>query len=164
MTTEQESEQTNPSRSPRRSESSAARALDGEFKGPLAGLRRRIYLTYRYLGWRTLLFRALTLPLRLTPLRHRLSLRSRPDHDAYRRAVAWYREHGRPVSIVIASFRDAERVETLVRSIRATVPEGMAQIIVADDASGPEHVRLCARSWESRSLPARSWATRASPG
>jgi len=118
----------------------AAAALTGSFRGPFAGLRRRIYLTYRYLGWRTLLFRALTLPLRLTPLRHRLSLRSRPDHDAYRRAVAWYREHGRPVSIVIASFRDAERVETLVRSIRATVPEGMVQIIVADDASGPEHV------------------------
>jgi GT2 family glycosyltransferase len=44
------------------------------------------------------------------------------------------------VSIVIPSFRDAERVATLVRSIRETVPDGMAQIIVADDASGSEHV------------------------
>jgi GT2 family glycosyltransferase len=113
-------------------------ALDGRFRGPLAGLRRRVYLTYRYLGWRTLLFRAFTLPLRLTPLRHRL--RSRPDHDAYRRAVAWYRDHGEPVCIVIASYRDAEHVAALVRSIQATVPAGMARIIVADDASGPEHV------------------------
>jgi GT2 family glycosyltransferase len=123
-----------------RPESIAASALDGEFKGPLAGLRRRIYLTYHYLGWRTLLFRVLTLPLRFTPLRHRLSLRSRMGHDLYRRALAWYREHGRPVSIVIPSYRDAEQVATLVASIHKTVPAGMARIIVADDASGPEHV------------------------
>ncbi len=103
-------------------------------------LRRRIQLTYQYLGWRTLLFRALTLPLRLTPLKRRLNLRSRPDHDSYRRAVAWYRDHGEPVCIVIASYRDAEHVAKLVRSIHATVPAGMARIIVADDASGPEHV------------------------
>ncbi|MGH2854928.1 MAG: glycosyltransferase [Solirubrobacteraceae bacterium] len=122
---------------------SAARGrahLDGRLRGPLAGLRRRVYLTYRYLGWRTLLFRALTLPLRLTPLKRRLNLRSRPDHDAYRRAVAWYRDHGEPVCIVIASYRDAEHVAKLVRSIHATVPAGMARIIVADDASGSEHV------------------------
>lgn len=116
-----------------------AAALDGELKGPLAGLRRRIYLTYHYLGWRTLFFRVLTLPLRFTPLRHRLSLRSRTGHDAYRRALAWYREHAQPVSIVIPSYRDAERVATLVASIHRTVPKGMARIIVADDASGLEH-------------------------
>ncbi len=103
-------------------------------------MRRRIYLTYRYLGWRTLLFRAITLPLRFTPLGRRLKLRSRPDNDSYRRAVAWYREHGEPVSVVIPSYRDSERVATLVASIRKTVPAGMAQIVVADDASGPEHV------------------------
>jgi len=122
------------------SEKIAERALDGEFRGPLAGLRRRIYLTYHYLGWRTLLFRLLTLPLRFTPLRHRLQLRSRTGHDSYRRAVAWYREHAEPVDIVIPSYRDAELVATLVRSIRVTVPDGLARIIVADDASGPEHL------------------------
>jgi GT2 family glycosyltransferase len=106
----------------------------------LAGLRRRVILTYRYLGWRTLLFRLLTLPLRLTPLRHRLTLRSRTGEDAYRKALAWYRDHARPVSIVIASYRDAERVAALVASIRRTVPDGMARIVVADDASGAEHV------------------------
>jgi GT2 family glycosyltransferase/glycosyltransferase involved in cell wall biosynthesis len=119
-------------------ESIAANALDGSFSGPLAGIRRRIYLTYRYHGWRTLLFRAVTLPLRLTPLRHRL--RSHARNLEMRRALAWYREQGRSVDIVIPSFRDAERVQTLVQSIHRTVPRGMARVIVADDASGPEHV------------------------
>ncbi len=110
--------------------------------GPLADLRRRIYLTYVYHGWRTLLFRAITLPLRLTPLRHRLALRSNRRDELRRRAISWHRVHGRPVSIVIPSYRDAERVATLVASIRKTVPGEMArtQIIVADDASGPEHL------------------------
>jgi GT2 family glycosyltransferase len=114
--------------------------VNDQLKGPLAGLRRRIYLTYRYLGWRTLLFRVLTFPLRFTPLRHRLKLRSRTGEDSYRRALAWYREHGRPVCIVIPSYRDAERVAKLVASIHKTVPTGLARVIVADDASGPEHV------------------------
>jgi GT2 family glycosyltransferase/glycosyltransferase involved in cell wall biosynthesis len=121
-------------------ESIAASALDGGFKGPLAGVRRRVYLTYHYLGWRTLLFRLVTFPLRFTPLRRRLRLRSSSSEDAYRRAVAWYRDNGRPVDIVVPSFRDAEFVAALVKSIRATVPDGLARIIVADDASGPESV------------------------
>jgi GT2 family glycosyltransferase/glycosyltransferase involved in cell wall biosynthesis len=120
------------------SETIAASALDGRFRGPLAGLRRRIYLTYHYLGWRTLLFRVVTFPLRFTPLRGRLQLRSSSSQDAYRRAVAWYRDHGEPVDIVIPSYRDAEFVAALVKSITATVPDGLARIIVADDASGPE--------------------------
>jgi GT2 family glycosyltransferase/glycosyltransferase involved in cell wall biosynthesis len=118
----------------------ASSALDGSFSGPLAGVRRRIYLTYRYLGWRTLLFRIVTFPLRLTPLKHRLRLRTHARDREMRRALAWYREHGRPVAIVVPSFRDGDRVATLVASIRKTVPRGMARIVVADDASGPEHV------------------------
>ena len=77
--------------------SGAINSPDAERLGPLASLRRRVYLTYRYLGWRTLLFRIVTFPLRFTPLRRRLQLRSRAGQDAYRRALAWYREHGRPV-------------------------------------------------------------------
>jgi GT2 family glycosyltransferase len=122
------------------SESIDRAAIDGPRRGPLAGLRRRIYLTYHYLGWRTLLFRVLTFPLRFTPLKRRLALRSHASNDAYRRAVAWYREHGEPVDIVIPSFHDVERVSTLVASIARTVPRGMARIIVADDASGAENV------------------------
>jgi GT2 family glycosyltransferase len=115
-------------------------ALDGASRGPLADLRRRIRLTIRYHGWRTLLFRLITFPLRFTPLRHRLRLRSQAGEDDYRRAAVWYRKRGEPVSIVIPSFRDAERVAVLAASIRRTVPAGMARIIVADDASGPEHL------------------------
>lgn len=114
--------------------------IQGRPTGPLANLRRRVYLTYQYLGWRTLLFRVLTLPLRLTPLKHRLNLRSGTEDDVYPRAQAWYREHGHPVTIVIPSYRDAERVATLVASIHQTVPKGMAWIVVADDASGAEHL------------------------
>jgi GT2 family glycosyltransferase/glycosyltransferase involved in cell wall biosynthesis len=130
----------NPAASNDPSEAVATSALDGTFRGPLAGLRRRIYLTYRYLGWRTVLFRIVSFPLRFTPLKRYLRLRSTPSNDAYRRAVAWYREHGVPVDIVIPSYRDAEQVGTLVESIRRTVPRGMARIIVADDASGAEHL------------------------
>jgi GT2 family glycosyltransferase/glycosyltransferase involved in cell wall biosynthesis len=118
----------------------AGAALEGAPRGPFAGLRRRVRLTIQYHGWRTLLFRLVTFPLRFTPLRRRLRLRSVASDDAYRRAVAWYREHGAPVDIVIPSFRDAAHVATLVASIQRTVPAGMARILVADDASGAEHL------------------------
>ncbi len=121
-------------------ERTAARALEGTPRGPFADVRRRIQLTIEYHGWRTLLFRIVTLPLRFTPLRHRLALRSAASNDAYRRALQWYREHGRPVDVVIPSYRDAQRVATLAASIARTVPQGMARVIVADDASGAEHV------------------------
>ncbi len=121
-------------------ESIAGAALDGSSRGPLAGVRRRIYLTYHYLGWRTLLLRVLTFPLRFTPLRRYLQLRTHARDRELRRARAWYREHGRPVDIVIPSYRDSELVAILVASIRKTVPRGMARIIVADDASGVEYV------------------------
>ena len=94
---------------------------DGTPLGPLASLRRRIYLTYHYLGWRTLLFRVVTFPLRFTPLRRRMRLRSEWGEDMFRRAIAWYRESGQPVDIVIASYRDAERVAALVASDRKSV-------------------------------------------
>jgi GT2 family glycosyltransferase len=116
------------------------RAVDGSGRGSFADVRRRVKLTIRYHGWRTLLFRIVTFPLRFTPLRHRVRLRSVWGDDAFKRAVAWYREEGRPVDIVIPSYRDAEHVTRLVESIRRTVEEGMMRIIVADDASGPEHV------------------------
>jgi GT2 family glycosyltransferase len=118
----------------------ARAAVAGERRGPLADVRRRVVLTIRYHGWKTLLFRILTFPLRFTPLRHRVQLRSVWGDLAHRRAVAWYREHGRPVDIVIPSYEDADCVRKLVASLRRTVDEGMARIIVADDASGPEHI------------------------
>jgi GT2 family glycosyltransferase len=116
------------------------RALDGVGRGPFADVRRRVKLTIRYHGWRALLFRIVTFPLRFTPLRNRLALRSAWGEDAFKRAIAWYRENAEPVDIVIPSYRDAEYVVRLVESIRRTVGDGLARIIVADDASGPEHV------------------------
>jgi GT2 family glycosyltransferase/glycosyltransferase involved in cell wall biosynthesis len=113
-------------------ESIAGAALDGSSRGPLAGVRRRIYLTYHYLGWRTLLLRVLTFPLRFTPLKRYLQLRTHARDRELRRARAWYREHGRPVDIVIPSYRDSELVAILVASIRKTVPRGMARVIVAE--------------------------------
>jgi GT2 family glycosyltransferase len=119
--------------------------LPGARRGPLRNLWRRIYLTYRYLGPRTLVFRMLTFPLRFTPLERRLRLRSHVRDQELRRALAWYRERGRPVDIVIPSYRDAARVRVLVRSISRTVGRGMARVIVSDDCSGGEHIAALRR-------------------
>jgi GT2 family glycosyltransferase len=114
--------------------------LEGRPQGPFTNLRRRIYLTYSNFGLRTVLFRLATFPLRFTPLQRRLRLRTHARDGELRSAVRWYREHGRPVDIVVPSYRDAERVGALMRSISKTVKPGMARVIVADDCSGPEHV------------------------
>ncbi|MGO8905175.1 MAG: glycosyltransferase [Solirubrobacteraceae bacterium] len=114
--------------------------LEGRPQGAFSNMRRRIYLTYRYFGLRTILFRLITFPLRFTPLQRRLRLRTHARDQEVRRAVEWYREHGRPVDIVIPSYRDAELLNTLLRSITKTVGAGMARVIVADDCSGAEHV------------------------
>jgi GT2 family glycosyltransferase/glycosyltransferase involved in cell wall biosynthesis len=113
---------------------------EGRRSGPFTNLRRRVYLTYRYFGLRTILFRLITFPLRFTPLARRLRLRTHARDQELRRAVAWYREQGRQVDIVIPSYRDIDRVRALARSISKTVPSGMARVIVADDCSGPEHL------------------------
>jgi GT2 family glycosyltransferase/glycosyltransferase involved in cell wall biosynthesis len=102
-------------------------------------------LTYKNFGLRTVLFRAITFPLRFTPLERRLRLRTHARDQELRRAVAWYREHGRPVDIVIPSYCDAERVSALMRSISKTVSHGMARVIVTDDCSGAEHVAALRR-------------------
>ena len=116
------------------------RAIEGRREGPFANLTRRIYLTYTHFGLRTLAFRAITFPLRFTPLQKRMRLRTHARDQDVHRARSWYAEHGRPVDVVIPSYRDAEHVRKLVRSIRKTTAGGMARVIVADDCSGSEHV------------------------
>ncbi len=114
----------------------------GPEDGPRYTLRERIVLTYRHHGLGSILYRIITLPLRFTPLESRLRRRlqgSRRDR-AVRAARDWYRREGRPVTIVIPSYRDAAEVATLVASLRRTTDSRLVQIIVADDASGPEHV------------------------
>jgi GT2 family glycosyltransferase len=111
-------------------------------RGPIAGVVRRMRLTVRYLGWRTLLFRIVTFPLRFTPLQHRLGLDAGLK-TAQARAAAWYRVHGEPVTIAIPTYGDPGRLEDAVAAIRRTVKPGMARIVIADDASPPEyHERL----------------------
>ena len=74
----------------------------------------RLWLTYKHRGPRQLIYRAATFPLRFTPLEPLLRLNpSSPDRTAYARR--WYRRHGRPVTVVIPSYRDAKLVVQLVR-------------------------------------------------
>jgi len=108
-------------------------------RGRVATLWRRIALTWRYHGPSSVAFRIVTFPLRYTPMRDRLGVPRLIDPTSYQ-AQRWYRVHGEPVAIVIPSYRDAEAVRALVRSIRATTPADRVRIIVADDASGPEHL------------------------
>jgi len=115
------------------------RAIDAALQGRLANLRRRVYLTYKYLGLRTLVYRVVTFPLRFTPLRRYLRVGPKVEGDQAG-ALRWYRAHGKPVTVVIPSYRDAAEVAELVASIRATPDHRRVRIIVCDDASGPEHV------------------------
>jgi GT2 family glycosyltransferase len=119
-------------------------ALDGERPGRLADLPRRISLTYRYHGLSGLVRHALMFPLRLTSLDRLLGLGTGPRR-ASADAQRWYRDHGRPVTIVIPSFRDAPLVATLVAKIRKTTDGDRVRIIVTDDASGAEHVAALRR-------------------
>ena len=113
--------------------------LDGARPGRLAGLPRRIWLTYRYHGVAGLARHAFLFPLRFTRLAPRLGL-GREARRVQAEARRWYATHGRPVTIVIPSFADAELVSALVDGIRRTTPAENVSLIVADDATGPEHV------------------------
>jgi GT2 family glycosyltransferase len=108
-------------------------------RGRVASLWRRIVLTWRYHGPWSVAFRIITFPLRATPLRYRLGVRRLIDPLNFQ-AQRWYRVHGEPVAVVIPSYRDADSVAALVRSIQETTPAELVRIIVADDASGPEHL------------------------
>jgi GT2 family glycosyltransferase len=114
-------------------------ALDGRRRGRFAKLPRRIYLTYKYRGISSVLFKSLVFPLRLTPLDRVLRLGPGPGSEAV--AVRrWYKRQGRPVTIVIPSYRDAKLVAQLVAKIRQTTDRDRVRIVVADDASGQDHL------------------------
>jgi GT2 family glycosyltransferase len=113
--------------------------LDGKRQGRLADLPRRVYLTYKYRGIWSVVYQTLVFPLRLTRLDRALNLGPRSGADATT-ARRWYRRHGRPVTIVIPSFRDAELVARLVGNIRHTTDRDLVRVIVTDDASGADHV------------------------
>jgi GT2 family glycosyltransferase len=117
----------------------ASPALDGTRRGRFAKLPRRIYLSYKHGGIGSVLFRSLIFPLRLTPLDSVLRLGPGPGSDAAA-ARRWYKRHGRPVTIVIPSYQDAKLVAQLVAKIRQTSDPRRVRIVVADDASGAEHL------------------------
>lgn len=109
-------------------------ALDAMPGGRLANLRRRIALTYEYLGPREVAWRVLTFPIRFTPFRHRLKLGSLAETEQ-RRAAQWYRDKARPVSVVIPTYGDPSYLAEAVRSIRRTTRRDLVKIVVADDAT-----------------------------
>ena len=119
-------------------------SLEAAPRGEFTNLRRRIYLTVKYHGVGALLYRALTFPLRFTSLRRHLRLEGRHQQDL-RAVLRWYEQNGTPVAVVIPSYRDAAEVAALVASIRRTTDRYSVQIIVADDASGPEHLAALRR-------------------
>jgi glycosyltransferase involved in cell wall biosynthesis len=118
--------------------------LDLSTLSPFENFWRRVRLTWEYHGPWTVLFRVLTFPLRVTPLRHRLRV-DRLGDAVLIRARRWYRRNGSPVVVVIPSYRDAELVRGLVRSIRRTTRRDRVRIVVSDDASGPEHLAALRR-------------------
>ncbi|MFL5780386.1 MAG: glycosyltransferase [Thermoleophilaceae bacterium] len=102
-----------------------------------AGLPRRAWLTIKYRGPRQFVLRALTFPLRLTPLGRRFV----PDRalPGNARARGWYRDNWRPVTIVIPAYGPPEPAIEAVRSIRRTCDPKRVGIVVSDDASPPQH-------------------------
>jgi len=118
--------------------------LDLSTLSPLANVWRRVKLTWQYQGPLTLAFRIVTLPLRATPLRRYLGI-DRLGDPVVIAARRYYRRKGRVVTVVIPSYRDAELVARLVRSIRRTTPRRRVRIIVSDDCSGPDHIAALRR-------------------
>ncbi len=118
--------------------------LDGRRSSRLANLPRRVSLTYRYHGASGLVRHTLLFPLRVAGLDRWLGVGTGPRRASVL-ARRWYRRHGRPVTVVIPSYRDAPLVAGLVAEIRRTTPADMVRIIVADDASGPEHLAAIGR-------------------
>jgi len=108
-------------------------------RGRRATLWRRIVLTWRYHGPRSVAWRIITFPLRFTPWRNRLGVPRLLDPTTFE-ARRWYRANGDPVALVIPSYRDADHVRVLVHSIRRTTTPDRVRIIVADDCSGAEHL------------------------
>ena len=113
--------------------------MGGKRRGRFAKLPRRIYLTYKYRGISAVLYQTLVFPLRLTPLDRILNLGPGSAGDVAA-ARWWYRRHGRPVTVVIPSYRDAKLVAQLVAKIGETTDRNHVSIVVADDDSGPEHI------------------------
>jgi GT2 family glycosyltransferase/glycosyltransferase involved in cell wall biosynthesis len=102
----------------------------------VAGLPRRAWLTLRYHGVGTFLWRAVTFPLRFTPLRRYVG--RDPYAGEHRGAQRWYARKGRPATVVIPTYGDPTLTIDTVRSVRRTMDANRTRIVVADDGSPPD--------------------------
>ncbi|MDX6664370.1 MAG: hypothetical protein QOG68_576, partial [Solirubrobacteraceae bacterium] len=91
----------------------------------LRGLGRRVAMTYRYLGMRTLVWRIVSFPLRFTPLRRRLGLGTPAEQHHYE-ARRWQRRAGVPLTTVTAGAA-------------LTAPAGHDLAILGADVDGGRH-------------------------
>jgi GT2 family glycosyltransferase/glycosyltransferase involved in cell wall biosynthesis len=120
--------------SPRRRRLEAVRLRMVDLFG---NLPKRAYLTLRYRGVGSFLFRAITFPLRLTPAARFLPVgRDRTYAAAARR---WYELSGRPVTIAIPHYGPPEQTVETVQALLATTDPERVRIVVADDASPAPH-------------------------
>ena len=125
----------------RRLETLRVKAID-----VFGGLPRRAYLTLKYRGVGSFLFRALTFPLRLTPLGRFLPVAR--DRTYAAQARRWYEEHGRPVTVAIPHWGPPEQTVETVRALHGTTDPERVRIVVADDASPAPHPEELRRALE----------------
>src|SRR3954452_19897919 len=104
-----------------------------------SGLPKRMYLTLKYHGWRTVLFRIVTFPLRLTPLGPKLGL-GKGRRQLYAGLRNWYRRSGRPVAVVIPTYGDPTVTIETIKSVQKTVDRDKVRIIVCDDGTPEEQL------------------------
>ena len=97
------------------------------------GLPRRAYLTIKWRGWRSFVFRAVTFPLRLTPFGRFLGIGR--DRTYAAQARRWYEEEWRPVTIAIPHWGPPDQTIETVRAVRRTTDAERVRVVVADDAS-----------------------------
>ena len=104
----------------------------------LNDLPRRARLTIQAYGWRTLALRFVTAPLRPFGLergvRHRMLERSE-----LKEAQAWYRDHDRPVVVIVPTYGPPDVTFDTVRGLRKTLDASRTRVVVVDDASEAEH-------------------------
>ena len=104
----------------------------------LNDLARRAYLTVKHEGWRELVIRLLTSPLRLVGLERGVRTRLAAQATS-RRVRAWYRRDGRPVTIIMPTYGDPATTIDAATRLRRTLEPGAALIVVVDDGSDPVH-------------------------
>ena len=96
-------------------------------------LPKRAFLTLKHRGIGSFLYRAVTFPLRLTPLARFVP--AGRDRTFAAGARRWYAAKGRPVTIAIPHWGPPEQTVETVRALVATTDPERVRIVVADDAS-----------------------------